>query len=288
MSYQSFIDRLMPELTNSCPPDTTPKKIRVIKNNDEELDCLIFVSNSQCYSHHPVIYLDSYYEEYCCGSDIKTIVSQIMLVLNQVCSSPVDIMSALNHFETVRDSICFKLISKKLNERLLRDTPYIPYLDLALTAICLFYDDKKDTSMSVLIKDSLLDVWGVTSKEVFAAAYKNSPRIMKPELINMNEIAGCSSLLFPMYVLTSAKKQFGAVCMTLPGVLKKISKKLQSDLLIIPSSIHETIIIPYSQNEDDKTYMNSTIRNVNTRLSKQDVLSSHCYIYDQETDSIYF
>ena len=52
----------------------------------------------------------------------------------------------------------------------------------------------------------------------------------------------CSNL----YVLTNKSRINGAAGIMYEGVLKKLADKLESDMYILPSSIHEVIILPKS------------------------------------------
>ena len=54
----------------------------------------------------------------------------------------------------------------------------------------------------------------------------------------------------PMYVLSNQTRVHGAACMLYQGVMSKFAEDLQKDFYILPSSIHEIILIPveYSDN----------------------------------------
>lgn len=50
----------------------------------------------------------------------------------------------------------------------------------------------------------------------------------------------------PMYILTNNRRFLGACCILYPNVLKEISKDLKDNLILLPSSIHEFIVVPAS------------------------------------------
>lgn len=71
------------------------------------------------------------------------------------------------------------------------------------------------------------------------------------------------------------------------GVLKKLADKLESDIYILPSSIHEVIILPKSTMFNKEELM-AMVRDVNTEgVSKDEVLSYTVYEYDRNTEEIY-
>ena len=71
------------------------------------------------------------------------------------------------------------------------------------------------------------------------------------------------------------------------GIIKKFSNFIESDLYIIPSSIHELLIIPTTTSEQDATHLKYMIREVNdTQVAEEEILSYNLYYYSRETDEI--
>lgn len=88
-----------------------------------------------------------------------------------------------------------------------------------------------------------------------------------------------------MYVLTNTQHLNGAACITYPEVLKEFANKHQCDVYILPSSLHEVILIP---NMDwDIGWLNRMVKRVNHEdLDAVDILSDHVYLYRRDTDKI--
>lgn len=90
-----------------------------------------------------------------------------------------------------------------------------------------------------------------------------------------------------MYVLTNAARNFGATCITYPGVLKEFAREHNSDFYIIPSSVHEVILILGEQMSVEE--MNMMVEEVNEReVDSIDVLSNHVYQYKRELEEIIY
>ena len=71
------------------------------------------------------------------------------------------------------------------------------------------------------------------------------------------------------------------------GVLKKLADKLERDMYILPSSIHEVTILPKSTMFNKEELM-AMVRDVNTEgVSKDEVLSYTVYEYDRNTEELY-
>ena len=85
-----------------------------------------------------------------------------------------------------------------------------------------------------------------------------------------------------MYVLTSDDKLYGAKYLADTDKLDEISEKLGCDLVVIPSSVHECIILP-NDGSMDRAVIESMIHDVNsTQVPPKDILSEHAYCYDAQ------
>lgn len=90
----------------------------------------------------------------------------------------------------------------------------------------------------------------------------------------------------PMYVATNSKKLNGACVMLYDGLLRDFARKVGRSFYIIPSSIHEVILIPDTLDMDIR-YMKAMVKEVNgTEVALDEVLSDNVYRYDIDTDRI--
>ena len=83
-----------------------------------------------------------------------------------------------------------------------------------------------------------------------------------------------------MYVLTNENKVYGAAMILNNELLSNIRDVLNRDFIIIPSSIHEVIIVPISDDIMDINEYSKMIQEVNTsEVDSKEVLSDHPYLY---------
>lgn len=88
-----------------------------------------------------------------------------------------------------------------------------------------------------------------------------------------------------MYVMSNAMKINGATCITYPNAIRDFAEEHQCDIYIIPSSIHEVILIPDIRCSLET--INDLIKDVNRRqLDPVEILSDHAYVYRLETGEI--
>ena len=72
-----------------------------------------------------------------------------------------------------------------------------------------------------------------------------------------------------------------------PSIAERIGRILEADYYIIPSSVHELIIIPAEGSEICPDEINEMIQTVNRDMvSREEVLSEHCYKYLREDNKI--
>ena len=136
--------------------------------------------------------------------------------------------------------------------------------------------------------------WNVSTDTLFESAKINTPKLLPyyfddifSVLQNVSDLSEFSkNQLYPLYVLTNSEKLFGAAVILYPNLLSSIAKKMNHDLIIIPSSLHEVLLLPAEQGESSEEY-SSIIQEVNlSELSPEEILSDHAYYYSRKTDSI--
>ena len=142
-----------------------------------------------------------------------------------------------------------------------------------------------------------MECWKVTEDDLFHTAMENTPYFQKKKMAGMNSvieyltgkkvddvIEDCSA---NMYILTVEDNLNGAAVILYPDVLKGIAEKMRcKKFFIIPSSIHETIIVPMFS-EDDFEALSQMVKEVNaTQLKPEDVLSDHAYVYRRADNTI--
>ena len=190
-----------------------------------------------------------------------------------------------------------KLVSYQKNEELLHKVPHVKFCDLAIIFMC-SVSDFLDEYATILIYNHHLSMWNVNVDELYRIAMLNTPRQFPVHYERMedyfdriveNDLSFLAEL--DMYLLTNNIKIHGATCMTYPNLLKSISETLQDNLIIIPSSIHEVLILPETRTKETYTmeHLQDMICEVNdTQLTDAEILSDHAYIYMRESGDIIY
>ena len=263
----------------------------VIKNNGCEMDGLVIMEKGKDIA--PTIYLDSFYELYTNGENIKNIIRQIEVIYEQNKNNVTFDVNILKHFDTIKDKIVYKVVNYRSNEKLLEQVPHKRILDLAVVFYCLL-DNEYGRSATALIYNNNLKNWNVTIDDVYKAALKNTPDLLHSKISSMaalfekcgvnvdgEEVDLKDYVPSDMYVLTNESKLNGAACILYENVLYDFAKKLGADLYILPSSVHEVILLPkLSMFEKDELV--NMVKEVNTEgVAADEVLSDHVYEYNR-------
>ena len=91
---------------------------------------------------------------------------------------------------------------------------------------------------------------------------------------------------FPLYVLTNKSRMFGAACMMYPDVFKNATLEIKGDFYVLPSSIHEVLLLP-SDNVFDAEGLGRLVREINeNQVEPYEVLSNNVYYYDSEKEEL--
>lgn len=263
----------------------------VIKNNGCEMDGLVIMEKGKDIA--PTIYLDSFYELYTNGENIKNIIRQIEVIYEQNKNNVTFDVNILKHFDTIKDKIVYKVVNYRSNEKLLEQVPHKRILDLAVVFYCLL-DNEYGRSATALIYNNNLKNWNVTIDDVYKAALKNTPDLLHSKISSMaalfekcgvnvdgEEVDLKDYVPSDMYVLTNESKLNGAACILYENVLYDFAQKLGADLYILPSSVHGVILLPkLSMFEKDELV--NMVKEVNTEgVAADEVLSDHVYEYNR-------
>ena len=87
-------------------------------------------------------------------------------------------------------------------------------------------------------------------------------------------------------MITNSTKVFGAAALLDSDSMDKIQEQI-GEFYILPSSVHECILVPKTE-EIDLATLENMVQEVNsTQVAPNEVLSDHVYAYDSETKEIY-
>ena len=199
----------------------------------------------------------------------------------------------LEKFEYVRDRIVYRLVNYEKNKEILEDCPHLRLYDLALTFRWVAHSDDIGIS-TALVTNQELQVWGISMNELLLAARENTPRLFPVHMIDMDEMIAQAGIpisldesAIPMYIMTNEQEVNGASVLLYDNVLESFALEKKTDFYILPSSIHEVIILLDNEYAKAPEELARMVRETNRIVvDREEILSDHVYYYDREKDEI--
>lgn len=317
MDYKEFLEKLQVIIRAMLPGEYDVKLNTVVKNNKQKKDAIVIRNSSS--RMVPSIYLKQYYESLSKGRILIDIANEIVRrALNNQKDNEVD--SEISEIHSVSDKIVFRLINRYMNRERLEEVPHVVIEDMAKVYYIVVRADFEGVS-SIAVTNELLQRWEVNIECIDRLAYENTPcifpgtikslkEIMKDMLFNRyDELSGLgpsgddkemydqflsvildtstSSNNEEMYVLSNNKGINGASALLYPDLLHSFAKEHQTNLYILPSSIHEVILIPAHKKFSRGTLREMVIDVNCTQVAIEEVLSNEVYYYDLRTNEFH-
>ena len=291
MNYNEFVETVKKLLSERLKPSYKVIIKKVVKNNDVyRYGLSAFPSeNNIDRKISRIVYLEDFYKEYEEDDNYKleNIVDELYYILTDFDSPKFD-ETDYTDFNKIKDRIIFELINYEMNEKRLLEQPFIKIMDLAVVFAFVATDLGRDFGV-VHITNEIAERIGLTKDEIWDIARKNTPKLLKADIVPMSSFIsydGNYKDAEEMYIICNNKKVGGAGVILYDKILEELSSKLESDLYILPSSIHETIIIRADGNVDVSD-LKDMVKNINTTVvSAEDVLSDKVYCYARKNNKL--
>lgn len=259
------------------------------------------VQKNDC-SVAPLIYLDEHFRQYKNGNTTLSSIVKYVVKESRKKSPCVDIQQYLI-YENIRKNVVYRLVNTESNRDLLEDIPHLEFLDLSIIFRCTVAQEDIGPA-SILIHNVHMKLWDITIQELYQDAVMNTPRLEEYEIKSMTEVMreimtaensdGSDQEEYmeefsdsvPMYVLSNKNRIEGAGCMLYPDLMKDFSDTIGSSFYIIPSSVHECLLLPPKEDVQGGEIRNM-IKEINdTQVSIEERLSYSLYYYDKDEGRI--
>ena len=267
----------------------------VILNNGTNHIAMILYKNGE--KLHPQIYLERFFEDYKKGKAMEEILQDVMKTYEEALQNiNLDSLSGIEDWEQVKGRLAFRLLSKERNKETLENYVYKEFLDLAaIVTFCAEIDEQG--VKAIRVTHDLAERWKVSEEEILQAAEENTeslfPVRMEPILDTLCRVADISRDDLPeevlaeedspqIMVLTNYLGVNGATVLLYDSLLKQIYEKLGGKFIILPSSIHEVIVMPLAS-APPITDSQKMVEQINrSAVKEEEILSDSVYLYDGE------
>ncbi|MBP7348002.1 MAG: hypothetical protein KA965_04915 [Butyrivibrio sp.] len=295
MTFMEFSNQIVENLLAYAGEDNQISIREITKNNGIVLHGLLWEREKNNCS--PTIYLEGFYQKYQNGMEMTNIMMELIHAFEEYTPDHMIDMSFFTEYTYAKNKILFKLINYERNRTMLADMPHIRYQDLAIVFYCRVQE--VDGGM-IMIHNGHMKMWQATEQDLYDHAVVNTPKLCPISISNLRstveemmgeEQAGDSKgtdTEDEMQVLTNQSKLFGAVSILYPDVLQNIAERLHRNLYVLPSSVHEVILLPEREGEKGtEESLAEIVKDVNsTVVDTEDILADSVYYYDRARKSL--
>lgn len=309
MTFEQFKTVVLDGVGNYLPDSFKVQSIQlntVTKTNGVTLTGLTIVKAGSNLT--PNIYLENFYEMLQQGSTLGEVISKIVKCrLDNDANDNFEVGSILN-LDACKSKILPRLLGASWNEKVLQERPHKLIADLAVTFVVQVRRDESGIA-SAPVTHTLANTWGISVDELYDIAMANLKADGVGKLQTMTEImtemvmplikatcgddedmaAAMLAQMVPevntMFVLSNEDRLNGVSLLLNDDAMRSVAKTVGSKFLILPSSIHECIIVPEGTLDHmSVSDLKAMVCEVNQQeVDEQERLSDSVYKWSEET-----
>ena len=296
---KEFYDEIINAIREEIPEeirDMMEVDIReIVKANDTVLHGVVIKAPEQVIV--PTIYIEDCIKQLPEDFAMKDLAEAIVSLYQVGMRETPAIESFSLEFDDIKDKLVVQLAEVDRNRDRLKELAYKP-LDngMVMLAYVVVQEDERGSMRFAVTKD-IVEGQNYDIDKMFETAMKNN----EPVLVDISDAIFSDGIEFAdnlfdkeindklpdgMYTLTNSSTNLGAAALYYPDVQKRIGDMLQNSYYVLPSSIHELMILPCSVN-DNPEFLRKMVKEANeTVVNPQEVLSDRVFMYDREKERL--
>lgn len=271
-------------------------RVEPVNKVNKVLDGITLVGSGAGRSVSPTLYINHMYEHYLETENLQEVLQSAARRMDMAFKEMPEVGDV--NLEGAKDNIVFQVINTLQNEDMLRDMPHREFQDLSIIYRWVVKVDENGIQSSA-IRNNLAEQLGMNEEQLFKCAVENTRRIFPPTVKSMNDViremfisdgmpAEVADMMIGempedkmMWVISNDRGINGAGSMLYEDNLHKLAMKLETDLYILPSSVHECIAV--STNVGDPYELAEMVSEINMgQVALEDRLSNQVYHYDKD------
>lgn len=301
MTENEFYEKLK-ETIQEKMGDIPVELLKSVKNNNITHTSILIGQKDREVT--PSIHLESMYQHYKNGWGMEQAAGFVIQAWQAYQNQKPDLpISEFLDWREAKEKIYFRLFSARCNPHYIREGICRDFLDMVLVA----YYHAGDTDSGIMgiriTKELAEKQWHISGEEICRMAEINSPRLFPPQIKRLDSILlaylerGLGKGIVPqdirevleqnpMYILQNEQRINGAAVMAYEGLLTRIYEKLGGGFYIIPSSIHELLLMPDTKRINEEMVRKTIFQINREHVEPEERLSDSLYHYDGQKLSI--
>jgi len=300
MNYELFKEVVKEKFQDYMPAEYADHRVdtqQVTKVN-QTLDSINLIpKDNKGFSAVPSMYINTMYEHYKECEDLQEVLQTAADTMAHAFKKAPQIVPGLD-LDTAKDNIIMVLVNTEQNKELLKNAPHREFQDLSVIYRWVVGKDAEGIQSSIVHYD-IAETLGMSEEALYQAAVVNTKNLFPPTIKSMNDVMrdmlmadgmqgemadimiGEISDERTMWVISNDRGIGGAASMLYEEGLHNLAEKLETDLYIMPSSIHEVIAV--STHMGDPNDLARMVNEVNmAQVSLEERLSNQVYHYDKD------
>ncbi len=273
MDYEVFKKIVAEKIKDYLPSVYSEFSVNIMEvpkiNGMREAMILEFESDG-CRMSGPNVYLDDLYKAFSECGDLKKILQDAAEMIIDCTGTQSFDEDRKIKLEEYKEFVVQMLINTEMNKELLETAPHKDFFDLSL--IYRLAIPNAGGFATALITCEMMEEMGVSAEELDKLAEENSRRNLSTQLFCMGT---------ELVMMTTEAKMYGAINLLRTDELQKLSDKMNDNLYILPSSVHDLVVIR-ERNHDNEGCLFEMLKDGNDKCNDTDEnLSYNIYYYDR-------
>ena len=199
--------------------------------------------------------LESFYQDYEAGSTYEEVLQKLTdHVVTHISQAPEVDITKLTSYEEMKPHLSIQMVERERNAEKLKDIPHENVEDMAIV-YRFQMGEVVDGRASILVTNTMMEHYGISQEQLHQDAMEMAEKNDPVSIKNMDELLYEMSDGFmgssddpssPLFVATNESRFNGAAVMNYEGFMEQAAEKLGGNFYILPSSIHELIMVPES------------------------------------------
>lgn len=198
---------------------------------------------------------------------------------------------ALTDYESMKPHLMVQMVSTERNQEMLAKVPHKEIEDMSLV-YRFELSSGEEGLYSTLIRNDALEMYGITPEQLHQDAMERVPLTHPASIRNIVEVMmalggeelpeGIFDDASPMFVASVPGGVNGAGVLAYPDFMEQGAAKLGGDFFVLPSSIHEVILLP-DDGQISPAELKTMVMEVNaSEVMPEEQLSDNVYYYDSK------
>ena len=276
MTREEFYEFAADGIKGYIPEEYSKIEIIDVQNSRKKYKGLTAKKSDLDHYVSPVVNLDMFYDEYLDIVDSEKLFKKMAdIVLMPEPDFKDDVVSYITDWEKVKNRLFVTVMNKEKVQ-----TTVFRQLAGDLVMVARVMVSNKGGLASAVVTEPLSKKWEKDKETIIEEALNNSENVLGLKITSMNEMFGIPEDGPIMRIVTNTTGTQGASALFYPGVMKHIADDIiKGSYYVIPSSIHELIVIPdFGPTPEDLINMVKSVNN--DVLETDDILSYSVFKYD--------